>query len=60
MSEKNRLKKDGSDKNKENQARREAESYAEVKRDLSASDEKGRPKVGGSDARSPQNRKGNS
>ena len=50
MSEKNRLKKDGSDKNKENQARREAQSYAEVKRDLSASDSKGKPKVGGADA----------
>jgi hypothetical protein len=36
MSEKNRLKKDGSDKNKENQARREAESYKDVKQALSA------------------------
>lgn len=36
MSEKNRLKKDGSDKNKENQARREAESYSDVKQALSA------------------------
>ena len=50
MSEKNRLKRDGSDKNKENQGRREAESYAEIKRDLSASDSKGKPKVGGANA----------
>ncbi len=50
MSEKNRLKKDGSDRNKENQTRREAESYKEIKRDLSASDAKGKPKVGGANA----------
>ena len=41
MSEKNRLKKDGSDKNKENQARREAEAYPDVKRALSAEQLKG-------------------
>ena len=35
MSEKNRLKKDGSDKNMENQGRREAESYTDVKQALS-------------------------
>jgi hypothetical protein len=56
MSEKNRLKKDGSDKNKENQGRREAESYAEIKRDLSASDSKGKPKVGGADASAQKSR----
>lgn len=50
MSEKNRLKKDGSDKNKENQTRREAESYGDIKRDLSASDSKGKPRVGGASA----------
>jgi hypothetical protein len=43
MSEKNRLKKDGSDKNKENQARREAESYKDVKQALSAQKSKDKP-----------------
>ena len=36
MSEKHSQKKDGSDRNKENQARREAESYSNVKQALSA------------------------
>ncbi|MBI3653054.1 MAG: hypothetical protein HY231_18665 [Acidobacteria bacterium] len=40
MSEKNRLKKDGSDKNKEHQAQRAAEANPELKRELSA----GKPK----------------
>jgi hypothetical protein len=40
MSEKNRLKKDGSDKNKEHQAQRAAEANPELKRQLSAGQSK--------------------
>lgn len=46
MSEKNRLKKDGSDKNKENQARREAQANPDVKRAFSTHQPKESPPTG--------------
>jgi hypothetical protein len=54
MSEKNRLKKDGSDKNKENQARREAQANPEVKRAFSAHQPKENPPTGNANRSAPK------
>jgi hypothetical protein len=54
MSEKNRLKKDGSDKNQEQPLQRAAEANPELKRELSAGNPKGKFSAGEAKAADPK------
>jgi hypothetical protein len=54
MSEKNRRKKDGNDKNKENQARREAQAEPDVKRAFATHQAKENPPTGDANRSAPK------